>query len=301
VGERWREQLRAGLVIGLGLLLAVAATLAPTSPAAGPPGATLMVRVPEAVRAVVLALLGASAILLLAMQRPRRPTEDSPLTGRIHQARPVWNAVLAILPFLLLLAVAWYAVRNGLPADEVHPIERAMSAIAGLFDLLALARKPPTSVPLFDATIAGLALLFALTVFALMVVLTLADFLAHRRRGAAAVAVAPAVGEGIDEDPRAMPDARAAIIRAYARFERALRAARAPRAPAQTPGELMRATLARFALPGPPLARLTALFELARFSDRPLDLRARDEACDCLEAVTSALAAESPENDARAR
>jgi hypothetical protein len=301
VGERWREHLRAGLVIGLGLLLAVAATLAAAPSTDGAPGATLVLRMPDTVRAMVLLLLGLSAVLLLALQRPRRPTEDSPLAGRVYERRSAWNSVLAILPFLLLLAVVWYVTRNGLSADETHPIEQAINAIAGLLDLLALARKPPTSVPLFDATVAGLVLLFALAVFALMIALTLADYLAHRRGRSTAVAGRPPPEDGADDDPRAMPDARAAIIRAYARFERALTGARAPRAPSQTPGELMRATLARFPLPAPPLARLTALFELARFSDRPLDLQARDEACDCLETITAALAFESPRRDDRAR
>ena len=51
----------------------------------------------------------------------------------------------------------------------------------------------------------------------------------------------------------------------------------------------MRTTLARLPLPAAPVARLTALFELARFSDRPLGADARDAACDCLDEITSAL------------
>ena len=300
MGERWREQLRPGLVIGLGLL-AAAASLAAVPSTDSVPGATLVVGVPDAVRAVVLVLLGLSAVLLLALQRPRPPADDSLLAARVHQRRPVWNGVLALLPFLLLLGVACYITWNRLSADETHPIEQAITAIAGLLELLALARKPPTSVPLFDAAVAGLVLLFALAVFALMLALTLADHLAHRRGGRPVAAVPPPPADDPDDDPRAMTDARTAIVRAYARFERALTGARAPRAPAQTPGELMRATLARFPLPAPPLARLTALFELARFSDRPLDLRARDEACDCLETITTALAAESAGQRDRAR
>jgi hypothetical protein len=294
VGQQWREQLRVGAVVGLGLLLAVAATLAPSPSADGQPGATLVVRVPDAVRAVVLVLLALSAVLLLELQRPRRPTEESP-ADRVYQRRPASTAVLAILPFVILVAVAWYVTWNGLAADENHPIERAMSAITGLLELLALARKPPTSVPLFDAAVAGLVLLFALAVFALMVVVMVAEHLVHRRGDRAlVVAASPAADEDAD-DPRSIRDPRTAIIRAYARFERALTVAHAPRAPAQTPGELMRTTLTRFSLPAPPLARLTALFELARFSNRPLDTRARDEACDCLDTITTALAAPSSE------
>jgi hypothetical protein len=84
-----------------------------------------------------------------------------------------------------------------------------------------------------------------------------------------------------------------AIVLAYARFEAALATARAPRSSWQTPAEFMRTTLARLPLPAAPVERLTALFELARFSDRPLGGEARDAACDCLDAITSALDAEA--------
>ena len=57
----------------------------------------------------------------------------------------------------------------------------------------------------------------------------------------------------------------------------------------QTPAEFMRATLARLPLPAAPVRRLTALFEVARFSAHPLGLEARDVACDCLDEIGTAL------------
>ena len=51
----------------------------------------------------------------------------------------------------------------------------------------------------------------------------------------------------------------------------------------------MRAALARLPVPLPPIERLTALFEVARFSDRPLGTDARDAACDCLDEIKMAL------------
>ena len=80
-----------------------------------------------------------------------------------------------------------------------------------------------------------------------------------------------------------------AIIRAYGRFERALAAARAPRAAWQTPAEFMRTTLARLPVPAAPVRRLTALFEVARFSTHPLGAEARDAACDSLDEIGTAL------------
>jgi hypothetical protein len=129
------------------------------------------------------------------------------------------------------------------------------------------------------------------------VVVALADRLEKwwaARHAAAEPAATPDGLDAHDGDPRAERDPRRAIVRAYARFERALAAARAPRSPWQTPAEFMRTTLVRVAVPAAPVQRLTTLFELARFSDRPIGAEARDAACDCLDAITTALDTEAP-------
>jgi len=282
------------VVIGVGLLLALAATAGPLPSAGVEPGGSLAVRLPDAVRISVLVLLGLSAALLLAVQRPRRPTEDDLLGARVAQRRRT-SLVLTLLPIALVVAALCYLAWNRWNGEEHTPIERAMTALAGLLDLIAHYRKPSTSVPFFDLTIALLVLLFALALFALMLVVALADrlekwWLARRAEAPAALLDAPIDADG---DPRAERDPRLAIVRAYARFEAALAAARAPRSPWQTPAEFMRTTLVRLPLPAAPVERLTALFELARFSDRPLGGEARDAACECLDAITTALDAEA--------
>jgi hypothetical protein len=294
VGHEWRAQLRAGLVVGVGLLLALAATLGPLPGLSADPGASLSVRLPDLVRAAVLVLLALSGLLLLALQRPRRSSGSDPLAVRGYQRRSAWAAILALLPFVILLAVAWYLAWAHRPGEDA-PIERAIGAIAGLLDLLARARKPPTSVPFFDLTVATLLLLAALGLFALMLVVTLAERLETWWAARMAVDVAPAVraARADDDDLRAVADPRRAIIRAYGRYEHVLAAAQSPRAPWQTPSEFMRTTLARLPVPSQSVERLTALFEAARFSDRPLDGAARDAACDCLDAITVALADET--------
>lgn len=284
-------QLRAIAVTGIGLLLALAATVGPLPPATDEPGASLAVRLPDAVRTAVFVLLALSALLLLAVQRPRRPAEDDPLPARVLQRHPAWAAVLLSLPFLVLAAAAWYLASD--PSADVHPLERAFTTIADLLDLLARARKAPTSVPAFDLTIAVLVLVAALALFALMLLVALAGPLEKWLSSRAVAEPSPALvapPEHLD-DLRAEPDARIAVIRAYGRFEHAVAAARAPRAAWQTPAEFMRATLAQLALPVPPVERLTALFEVARFSNRPLGPDARAAACDCLDEVTMALTA----------
>ncbi len=282
------------MVIGIGLLLVLAATAGPLPPASGAPGASVTVRLPDVVRSVVLALLALSAILLLALQRPRRPTEDELLASRAYQPPSAWPLVLSLLPFLVLLAAVCYLAWNGAAGEDANPIEKAFTALAGLLDFLARARKAPTSVPFFDFTIATLVLLGAVAIFALMVLVTLASRLEKwLGRHAASVAVPAGADDLADlDDLRAEPDPRVAIIRAYDRFEHALADVRAPRAPWQTPAEFMRTTLARLPIPIPPVERLTALFEVARFSDRPLGAEARAAACDCLDEITTALEGE---------
>ena len=282
---------RAIAVTGIGLLLALAATVGPLPPAAGEPGASLAVRLPDAVRTIVVGLLALSALLILAIQRPRRPAQDDPDGDRAPARRPSWvTAILSLVPLLLVVAIACYVVWNPWP-DEAHPIETAFTAIAGLLDLLARSRKAPTSVPFFDLTIAVLLLAFAVAVFGLIVLVVMAERLEKWWAGRGRLGAGSPAPDRDDclDDLRAEPDARAAVIRAYSRFEHAAAAAHAPRVAWQTPAEFMRTTVERLAVPARPVERLTALFELARFSNRPVAGAARDTACDCLDEITTAL------------
>lgn len=281
-------RLRAGAVIGIGLLLALAATVGPLPSASSVPGASLTVELPGAVRMVVVTLLALSALILLSVQRRPRPTEEEPPV-RTRRRVSAWVALLLPLPVLLLLVVLWHRRADG----EPNPIQTALSAIANLMELLASARKAPTSLPAFDFTVATALVLFALGIFGFMLAIALADHLAKwRSRGATAGAARPPDDGPVDDlgDLRAEPDPRQAIIRAWSRFERALAPTRAARASWQTPAEFMRAALARLPLPAPPVQRLTALFELARFSRRSLGADTRDAACQYLDEITAALA-----------
>ena len=281
--------LRLGAVIATGLLLVLAATIGPLPGPAGDPGAKVMIRLPDAVRVVVLGLLALSTIILFSLQRRRRPTEETLASSPAAQRLPPWVAALVSL---LLVVLAWYLVWRYWSGPDGQPIEKAFAAIAGLLDLLTLPQKPPTSIPSLELAIAALLLLLALAVFAVMVLVAMADRLEKwwtERDGADRPPAVPETLALIQADLRAEPDARVAIVRAYGRFERALAAARAPRAAWQTPAEFMRTTLARLPLPAAPVRRLTALFEVARFSTHPLGAEARDAACDSLDEIGTAL------------
>lgn len=284
--------LRAGAAVGGGLLLALAGSLAPLPPPADVAGASLTVRLPALVQSLVLALLAVSVLLLLLLQRPRRPAEDEVGPARARRRPSAWATLLSLLPFAALLGAAWYYVANRTPGDGTHPIERAISAITGLMDLFALARKPPTSIPFVDATVAAALLAAALALFALLLLVTFAERIEKWWMARGADETMPAPREAAAArlgDPRLEPDARAAVLLAWARFEHALLEAHAPRAPWQTPAELTRAALARLPLPRPAAERLTALFELARFSDRPLGAEVRTAACASLDEIRAAL------------
>jgi len=284
-------RLGPGAVIAAGLLLVLAATIGPLPDPAGDPGAKVVIQLPGALRAVVLGLLALSAIILFSLQR-RRPTEEPEEPSRPAQRLPPWAAALVSLLPLLLVVLAWVLVWRYMSGPDGRPIEQAFAAIAGLLDLLALPHKPPTSIPSLEWAIGVLLLLLAVAVFAVMVLVAMADRLEKWWMERGAVARPPSMSEAlalIQADLRAEPDARLAIIRAYGRFERALAAARAPRAAWQTPAEFMRSTLARLPVPAGPVRRLTALFEVARFSTHPLGAEARDEACDSLDQIGTAL------------
>ena len=296
VSEGVSLRLGAGAVIATGLLLVLAATIGPLPGPAGDPGAKVVIRLPDAVRAVVLGLLALSAIILFSLQR-RRPSEGTPMPSRAVQRLPVWAAALVSLLPLLLVVLAWFVVWRYWSGPDGQPIEQALAALAGLLDLLTLPQKPPTSIPSLELAIAALLLLLAFAVYAVMVLVALADRLERwwtERAGAARPPAIPETLALIQADLRAEPDARVAIIRAYGRFERVLAAARVPRAAWQTPAEFMRTTVVRLPVPARPVERLTALFEVARFSNRPVAGAARDAACDCLDEITTALDTESP-------
>jgi hypothetical protein len=88
------------------------------------------------------------------------------------------------------------------------------------------------------------------------------------------------------------PDPRRAIIRAYARMEAVLARGGIPRRPSETPLEYIDGALRALAIPAGPARSLTDLFEIARFSDRPIDISMKRRAIDCLLDIRSALMSE---------
>jgi hypothetical protein len=94
------------------------------------------------------------------------------------------------------------------------------------------------------------------------------------------------------EDLRSIRDPRAAVIACYARMERFFRAEGLRRRPSDTPFEFIARALRARKVDGPSPLGLTRLFELARFSDHPVDETMRADALAALEDVRARLEAQ---------
>ena len=116
--------------------------------------------------------------------------------------------------------------------------------------------------------------------------------LARRRADGEGETMPSPLGTAVDdsaEDLRSDPDARRAIVRCYARFERAAAGSGVERKPWSTPMEFMREALRRLPVPRTAVPTLTGLFELARFSHHPLGPTERDQALEALDEIRSAM------------
>jgi len=259
-----------------------------------------VIRLPEQVTAAIVSLFTLAGLVFVAhvvrSGRLRRDFEDDeattpptrvpPWVRRLTQILSVLNfAILAYLiwrgsiPFTVFLFLA--AGGGQLPDLGLGDQESAPAALTWTFGVLALAAG-------------AAALVLALRVFGGDRVAASEDEVDLAFESARPMAVA--VNESL-EDLRGEPDARRAIVRCYARFERAAAAAGVGRSPWLTPMEFMRQALDRLSIPGPAVPTLTGLFELARFSHHPLGPPERDRALGALDDIRAVLGAR--DGDAR--
>ena len=100
------------------------------------------------------------------------------------------------------------------------------------------------------------------------------------------------------DDLLAEPDPRRAVIAAYARMERAFAAHGVPRRQFEAPHEYLGRVLAEATGGGRGAARLTALFERARFSPHEVDSAMKNDAIEAIQALQAELAAAEAEEAA---
>ena len=283
----WWALLAASLLVGLAALVRLA------DPSGDPDTLTGTIRLPDLVTWTIISLFGLAAVVMgvdmvRRMRSRRHEDEDALAFGRVAPPRPPWLQALAQIASLVNFVVIGYLLwRNVLPFADFMALNAAGGA-AG-----ALGQDRPPDAPFFITwTFALLALLAGAGALAFALWITSSDRLAKwwepEEDGPVPSPLVEAVDESL-EDLRAERDARRAIIRSYARFERAAAAVGFPRARSQTPMEFMREALSRLPAPRDAVRALTALFELARFSDRPLGEAERTRALDALDDIKAGI------------
>jgi hypothetical protein len=138
-------------------------------------------------------------------------------------------------------------------------------------------------------TAAGvLAVLAVGTAIAVSAVLRRRAARAAEREVLETVAVSRVLSQSID-DLQDEPDARRAVIAAYARMEHGLSARGHGRRPSEAPLEYVSRVLSELGAGRDPVRRLTALFERAKFSRHSVGFEAKEEAITCLVRIRSEL------------
>ncbi len=250
--------------------------------------------------------------------------EASPSPGYVSYAFTAFLVVfvlmipVAIYAFLLQAregpppqqkSFAWRVVRNlamlvlfGFIGYAIVYLKEHHGHFLGLNISNLRARKPsahnaatPTKTfePAFQWTVLWIAV-------AVLVVVGIYLYTQRRRKGAmkplpipeAGVAddLAATIGIAID-DLEAEPDARRAVIAAYARMEAALARHGLRRRPSETPLEYLRQVLHELTSRPEPVSRLTELFEQAKFSRREIDSAMKLDAIAALRSIRDDLQA----------
>ena len=279
--------LAASFVIGLAAVVRMAG---PAS--GGPDDLTGSIRLPELVTGTIATLFVLAALVfvlgLVRRLRSRRLAEEAGALGPEALRVPLWmrtvTQILSLLNFVVLAYLLW---RGAIPLTALLSLGLgAGSAVAP-----TLPQHAPVAPPVVTWTFGVLALVAGLGALALALWVAFGDRLAQWWEGASSDLPLSPLAEAVEEslqDLRAEPDARRAIIRCYARFERVAADAGVERKPWHTPMEFMREALPRLPVPRGAVPTLTGLFELARFSHRALGSRERDRALNALDEIKAA-------------
>jgi hypothetical protein len=286
--------------LGTGFVIALAAVLRMAGSVPEGDHVTGAIRLPGPVTAAILALFGLALVVFLgdlvrrALSKRNREDDGAP----VEEPTPVppWLRRVTLLLSLVNVAVLAYLWRRAVLEGGLFVGTGGLASGLGLPDMEAL-----TAPALLNWVFGSLAVMAGLGALGLALWSALGDRLAPDREDAdPAMPGAPlqtAVEESLD-DLRAEADPRRAIVRCYARFERAAASSGLERRPWLTPAEFMREVLARLPLPRAAVPTLTGLFERARFSDHALGASERDRAVEALREIRGALALREGDADA---
>jgi hypothetical protein len=279
----------AGLAVGF--LIALAAALQMAGPVPDGRHVSGVIRLPGPVTAAILALFGL-ALLVFVGDLVRRALSKERGRGELGPAEepdrlPRWLRRLTMVLSLLNLAVLAYLWRRAMLDGGLF------AGVGGLASGLPLPGVDPGSAPaILNWVFGALALAAGFGALGLALWVALGDRPAREEEAPAATAPSGPLEAAVDEsleDLRAESDPRRAIVRCYARFERAAADSGHARRPWLTPSEFMHDVLARLSLPRAAVPTLTGLFELARFSHHALGPQERDRAVDALHEIRRAM------------
>ena len=262
------------------LLVAVVAVAARRRPFAYGQGADDLVQAQTiaSVMTVVLLVGGVAVLVASLVLRRGGPVAVAP-------RRPWW---IHIAWFLALIAVLWMAPKSARDALQRQPaVARAAARRSQPEPVGSRTRDPGTS------TGRSTLLIVLLGVASVALMATTRRTSARRTtlidEGPDLGAVRADVEAGLDVAAHE-PDARAAIIAAFAAIQEALKARGIGRSSNETAAEFVGRVLRDAAAPAAPIQGLTGLFEEARYSTHPLGESERTRAIDHLNEIRSALA-----------
>jgi len=253
-----------------------------------------VIRLPAEVTATIATLFALAVVIFVAdlVRRgwSRRSGEGEMEDATDAQPAPPWVRALRQLLTLAYFCILAYALsRAGVSIEGLLALGAGAGSAGAAFPR-GLSESAP---PLITWTFGILALAAGAGALALALWAAMAG---RQRRDEAdrdepvSAPLEAAVDESL-EDLRDEPDARRAIVRCYARFERAAADSGLARQPWATPAEFMREALARLPVPRTAVPTLTGLFERARFSDHALGRPERDQAVSALDEIRAAIAA----------
>ena len=277
--------------LGTGFVIALAAALRMAGSVPDGDHVTGAIRLPGPVTAAILALFGLALVVFLGdlvrRARSKGNREDDRTPAEEPTPVPPWLRRVSLLLSLVNVAVLAYLWRRAVLESGLFTGAGGLAGGLGLRD-----GKTLTAPALFNWVFGSLALMAGLGALGLALWSALADRpIPEDEESDPALPAAP-LGTAVEEslaDLRAEGDPRRAIVRCYARFERAAADSGHARRPWLTPSEFMHEVLARRSLPRAAVPTLTGLFELARFSHHPLGPSERDRAVDALHEIRRAM------------
>lgn len=236
----------------------------------------------SAIELGVITVLGAMAVMGLVTLIWTRPWEE--LAAR--QRPPLWKRMLHLVLLTGALALLLAVLATVAPKRPFGgPLGKRGSGAAALTSRPPLHRGGPldSSWARSAALVAGA----AVGIVALFVLLRHPAAGGRHERPEEQLDRAIAAGiEGLESEA----DPRRAVIKAYAGMELALAEDGLPRSPSETPLEYLRRAFEHLSASKAATARLTALFEQAKFSRHVIDEPMRQEALVALGDLRSELA-----------